>query len=106
MKDADSLESNFSYFSDKLCDRADDALRLAYLLSLDLVAAHKLINDVYQGLAENLVLAVSEDNVTKLLVKELWLEFAKDGKTNPDSGNLANVFKVFFFGSKSSNWCC
>jgi hypothetical protein len=91
MKTGDRFENDVAFFSEELCARADDTLRMAFLLTLDRKSAHLCVRDTYHVLAENIATIPKDGNITPLLVKRCWEAFGKIKKNPPGKNYLAEL---------------
>ena len=86
---------NFTYFSEELCSRADDALRQAFLLCMDRKVAHSITDGIFKKLADDLVNTRNENNISKLIVRESWAWVKDMGNVEMkhDNNEIVELFK-------------
>lgn len=87
---------NFTYFSEELCSRADDALRFSFLLTMQRQQAQIVVDAIFKIFASELAKTKQEENIGKLIVKEVWSWVKKENMgtaSNVDTSVLTDLFK-------------
>lgn len=95
MGNSTGLDQNFGYFSEELCSRADDALRMGYLIYLDREIANNMVRNIYKSFAENLANTRKEESISRLIFKEawVWLKSNHDLKASESRSELKDIFQ-------------
>jgi len=86
-----SLESNVTYFSEELCSRADDALRFAFILTLERNAAHKCVKKAFLALSSRVGELGKEDSISEVVVRECWKTFKETKVTAFTKHDVSDV---------------
>lgn len=94
--EAEFEQSRITFFSEQVCDRADAALRMAFILTLDRALAHKCVKSAFHSLADSIVDLSPDADITELIVKHCWDSFQKLGvDAAPGSDDLSQILKKF-----------
>ncbi len=91
MTTGDRFESDVTFFSEELCSRADDTLRMAFFLTLDRKAAHQCVRETYRVLAATIGSIPKDANITPIIVKRCWESATQLKPSASSSGYLTDL---------------
>jgi hypothetical protein len=98
----DKIESDVTFFSEELCSRADDTLRMAFILTLDRKCAHLCVRETYSVLADRIGSIGRDESLTPLLVKGCWEAFGRIKKTPPGKHIVADILAKISIEARAS----